>query len=750
MKTYSQNKKVIFIIVSLFFLSFISVSNVFAKSAYEYAYFMDNVSNIKPKAYLYYDEESQSIITLYEEKDLENYDEFIIYDGIWNESLGNVGGYDYYALDINGNAVPVTMSGDKIYYMRPNDTSVDYPTPSIDSIPAEDLLWELLVFLDKNEYDSDNPENNVENGYYVLQSVEGNKSVFTTNHTGDSFSILQKKQINHYFAPASDGFISVSETPSSILLPGREKGNYSTAIEMDNPDGNYGISLNEGQDGVYVTAERNGSESFKIAKRNNTIDKSDFIKMDCVAWANNCPSTTHYLEPVKTVNDPNLHISLYDFPIEDWRIGPVFYNMNRNPNGDWDTFGNWWRPYDATLNMVGRTLINEKGDFDPENGWPDTFGLKCIYDGPDCVPGPDGIYDNFNLRELFTDNKYFDPAKEEYSIYYPYDDNLSGTKVAEDVTGMFLDEVYQATGYYYYNAGENSVWYNKETNHLDVYRQLVDRSLGEYNADSHIDGEYFPLNNPKNFEAIFWNKRNLEPDAPRFEEDIYYNKNDINYHFGTVLDGKFLYTIDGKDDFGNDLTFEFTGDDDFWVYVDGVLMLDLGGIHEPLTGSINFQTGVIKSNVDPETPNLLNLVKYGVDVQDYPHHYKEGNVIAYLTYVNVGTEENPDWQLEKKTCNPDDPGLSFLEKRACSAGEETTTIFKQFEAAGILPDGTVWPDKDDPQYTETLDQFFKWDDAGEEYTTFKDMTTHFFKVIQMDRGGNESHLKFKFNLPFIR
>ena len=351
---------------------------------------------------------------------------------------------------------------------------------------------------------------------------------------------------------------------------------------------------------------------------------------------------------------------------------------------------------------------------------------------------------------MFTDNKYFDPAKEEYSIYYPYDDNLSGTKVAEDVTGMFLDEVYQATGYYYYNAGENSVWYNKETNHLDVYRQLVDRSLGEYNADSHIDGEYFPLNNPKNFEAIFWNKRNLEPDAPRFEEDIYYNKNDINYHFGTVLDGKFLYTIDGKDDFGNDLTFEFTGGDDFWVYVDGVLMLDLGGIHEPLTGSINFQTGVIKSNVDPETPNLLNLVKYGVDVQDYPHHYKEGNVIAYLTYVNVGTEENPDWQLEKKTCNPDDPGLSFLEKRACSAGEETTTIFKQFEAAGILPDGTVWPDKDDPQYTETLDQFFKWDDAGEEYTTFKDMTTHFFKVIQMDRGGNESHLKFKFNLPFIR
>lgn len=66
------------------------------------------------------------------------------------------------------------------------------------------------------------------------------------------------------------------------------------------------------------------------------------------------------------------------------------------------------------------------------------------------------------------------------------------------------------------------------------------------------------------------------------------------YGFGTEFDIDFymsetgrLETTDGK---GKDITFNFSGDDDVWVYVDGVLVLDLGGAHKASSGLINFST----------------------------------------------------------------------------------------------------------------------------------------------------------------
>jgi hypothetical protein len=65
-------------------------------------------------------------------------------------------------------------------------------------------------------------------------------------------------------------------------------------------------------------------------------------------------------------------------------------------------------------------------------------------------------------------------------------------------------------------------------------------------------------------------------------EDLYLIKGSADYFFGMILETKFQQGPNGLSDNGDPVVFEFNGDDDLWVYADGVLLLDIGGVHDNL------------------------------------------------------------------------------------------------------------------------------------------------------------------------
>lgn len=140
-----------------------------------------------------------------------------------------------------------------------------------------------------------------------------------------------------------------------------------------------------------------------------------------------------------------------------------------------------------------------------------------------------------------------------------------------------------ADGYYFYDSTQNFASYNKDTNRFVLYDGAAVDGSGF--ADS-TKGMFFPFNTA---EQVF-TQESLNGSGP-LQSTV--GPNDLNHYFGLSMTSYFMQPANGQSN-GKDMVFEFSGDDDVWVFIDGKLVGDVGGIHDRVGLSINFATGDIK------------------------------------------------------------------------------------------------------------------------------------------------------------
>lgn len=260
------------------------------------------------------------------------------------------------------------------------------------------------------------------------------------------------------------------------------------------------------------------------------------------------------LSTVDTVDSAaeGVHMYMFNYDNDKCQFDEAGYEVNG-------------REGDVKEGLVKRTVN--------DNGWP-TFS------------GDYGTRNGRPLSWLFGNSSSAYAVDEEYAVNH-----------------LFLESNFVEDGTFYYSAFENfATLANDNDSNFTVYDALGTPAGGDQYYFKR--GNFMPYNtlNPStiaNRNLYSYTGEELSTDDPRYNDPIYALNGTADFHFGMYVWADFYQPQGGQVENNagtdsKDMIFEFTGDDDMWVFIDGVLVLDLGGIHDAQSGSINFADGTVR------------------------------------------------------------------------------------------------------------------------------------------------------------
>ena len=306
---------------------------------------------------------------------------------------------------------------------------------------------------------------------------------------------------------------------------------------------------------------------------------------------------------INSTTDGDTTINLYT---QD--TSPTYWLKDKNGNrveGE-TTYPSTSRPVSTTLyyrstdgNYAGNGFYFTASDNRPssEGAIPAYSSWTGTTDSNDIAAQNYYIYSGLAAGRLSeSSNPPFSDAVNAAKLFATDGSNTTYTSV---YTGVRVPFVYDAaTGYYELNSDKNAVYFSNGAGASNSTMLIADKPAGYvgYSGTTTPVTGFAPFNGLSSTIMTGYtagSSSNTTAYQINAASNTNYSSNGMKYGFGMVTNVSFQMTDNGMDAKGNDITFEFAGDDDVWVYIDGVLALDIGGTHDAINGTINFATGAV-------------------------------------------------------------------------------------------------------------------------------------------------------------
>lgn len=270
----------------------------------------------------------------------------------------------------------------------------------------------------------------------------------------------------------------------------------------------------------------------------------------------------------------------------------VSINSGRNKNDDILFFSY------GTPRRVGNVLSPDKNSYSGDyNSNPPVSGNRPVQ----------GI-----VNDVLTDG-YPTVSGSNHSLAYLFDpdsgyDSAGVRTTYTGVNHLLKSETVNGVEHLMFDSNENYAYFNQDTNEFEVYNRTF--PIRDRENDIFKIG-FFP------FDAY-----DTDKNQPQLRSDeSAYTAIGYNHHFGMTMEAKFNNVQYDGVNVKEPITFKYSGDDDMWAFIDGVLVMDIGGIHEPAAGMIDFSNGLVwvqddYNGKDLTNANDLSAVKNALGLDD--------------------------------------------------------------------------------------------------------------------------------------